>query len=35
VTRIRTILEALSLEVAPPEEARTMLALKRGDQVAF
>ncbi len=35
VTRIRTILEALSLEVATPAEARTMLALKGGDQVAF
>ena len=35
VTRIRTVLEALSLEVATPAEARTMLALKGGDQVAF
>jgi uncharacterized protein (DUF849 family) len=35
VTRIRTILEALSLEVATPAEARQMLALKGGDQVAF
>jgi uncharacterized protein (DUF849 family) len=35
VTRIRTILEALSLEVATPAEARTMLSLKGGDQVAF
>ena len=35
VTRIRTILEALSLEVATPAEARSMLALKGGDQVAF
>jgi uncharacterized protein YuzE len=32
VTRIRTI---LSLEVATPAEARAMLALKGGDQVAF
>jgi uncharacterized protein (DUF849 family) len=35
VTRIRTILEALSLEVATPKEAREMLQLKGGDQVAF
>ena len=35
VTRIRTILEALSLEVATPAEARAMLNLKGGDQVAF
>jgi uncharacterized protein (DUF849 family) len=35
VTRIRTILEALSLEVATPTEARAMLSLKGGDQVAF
>ncbi|HEY7687336.1 MAG TPA: 3-keto-5-aminohexanoate cleavage protein [Dongiaceae bacterium] len=35
VTRIRTILEALSLEVATPKEARAMLNLKGGDQVGF
>jgi uncharacterized protein (DUF849 family) len=35
VRRIRTILEALSLEPATPSEAREMLALKGGDQVAF
>jgi uncharacterized protein (DUF849 family) len=35
VRRIRTILEALSLEVATPAEAREMLALKGGDRVAF
>ncbi|PWE55795.1 3-keto-5-aminohexanoate cleavage protein [Metarhizobium album] len=35
VARIRTILENLSLEVATPEEARSMLALKGGDRVAF
>ena len=35
VQKIRTILEALSLEVATPEEARAMLRLKGGDQVAF
>jgi len=35
VARIRTILEALSLEVATPAEARAMLGLKGGDRVAF
>ena len=35
VQKIRTILEALSLEVATPEEARKILKLKGGDQVAF
>ncbi|MBN9525109.1 MAG: 3-keto-5-aminohexanoate cleavage protein [Alphaproteobacteria bacterium] len=35
VRRIRTILEALSLEVASPAEARAMLGLKGGDRVAF
>jgi uncharacterized protein (DUF849 family) len=35
VTRIRTILEALSLEIATPKEARAILNLKGGDQVAF
>jgi uncharacterized protein (DUF849 family) len=35
VTRIRTILENLSLEIASPDEARAMLALKGGDLVAF
>lgn len=35
VRRIRTILEALSLEIATPAEAREMLALKGGDRVAF
>ena len=35
VTRIRTILEALSMEVATPAEARAMLQLKGGDRVAF
>jgi uncharacterized protein (DUF849 family) len=35
VTRIRTILEGLSLEIATPAEARSLLALKGGDQVAF
>jgi len=35
VRRIRSILENLSLEVASPKEARAMLSLKGGDQVAF
>ena len=35
VARIRTILENLSLEIATPDEARAMLALKGGDKVAF
>jgi len=35
VSRIRTILENLSLEIATPKEARVMLNLKGGDQVAF
>jgi len=35
VTRIRTILEALSLEVASPDDAREILQLKGGDDVAF
>jgi uncharacterized protein (DUF849 family) len=35
VTRIRNILENLSLEIATPKEARAMLDLKGGDQVAF
>lgn len=35
VTRIRTILENLSLDVASPKEAREMLALKGGDAVSF
>src|ERR1700726_3286689 len=35
VTRIRTILENLSLEIATPDAARQLLALKGGDDVAF
>lgn len=35
VTRIRSILEALNLQVATPDEARTILGLKGGDQVEF
>ncbi len=35
VTKIRRILEDLSLEIATPDEARQMLDLKGGDQVGF
>ncbi|HEX5455259.1 MAG TPA: 3-keto-5-aminohexanoate cleavage protein [Stellaceae bacterium] len=35
VSRIRTILENLSLEIATPTEARALLQLKGGDAVAF
>ena len=35
VTRIRAILENLSLEIASPDEARQMLKLKGGDAVKF
>ena len=35
VAKIRTIVEALGMEVARPEEAREMLALKGGDDVGF
>ncbi len=35
VKRIRDVLEALSLDVATPNEARTMLGLKGSDKVAF
>src|SRR5438132_592776 len=35
VNRIRTIVENLSLEIASPDEARQLLALKGGDDVAF
>lgn len=35
VTRIREILENLSLEIATPDEAREILDLKGGDQVGF
>ncbi|MDP6588231.1 MAG: 3-keto-5-aminohexanoate cleavage protein, partial [Alphaproteobacteria bacterium] len=35
VTIIRSILENLSLEVASPNDAREMLALKGGDLVKF
>lgn len=35
VTKVRKILEGLSLEVATPDEAREMLQLKGADQVGF
>jgi len=35
VMRARTILEALSLEIATPDDARRILQLKGGDNVAF
>jgi uncharacterized protein (DUF849 family) len=35
VTKIRRIIEELSLDIATPAEARTMLALKGGDNVGF
>src|SRR5437870_2081993 len=35
VSRIRTILEALSLEIATPDDARQILQLKGRDNVAF
>lgn len=35
VRRIRTVLEALSLEIATPDEARAMLQLKGGNAVNF
>ncbi|NKN39089.1 3-keto-5-aminohexanoate cleavage protein [Agrobacterium sp. a22-2] len=35
VRRIRQVLEGLGLEIATPSEARSMLALKGGDQVNF
>ena len=35
VTKIRQVLEGLSLDIASPDEARAMLELKGGDQVGF
>jgi len=35
VTKIRQVLEGMSLEVASPADARDMLALKGGDAVGF
>jgi len=35
VTKMRLVLEGLSLDIASPDEARAMLDLKGGDQVGF
>jgi uncharacterized protein (DUF849 family) len=35
VAKIRRIIEELSMEIATPDEARKMLALKGGDAVGF
>jgi uncharacterized protein (DUF849 family) len=35
VAKIRRIVEELSLDIATPDEARKMLALKGGDNVGF
>jgi uncharacterized protein (DUF849 family) len=35
VTRVRQIIEGLGLEIATPDDAREILALKGGDKVAF
>ena len=35
VTQVRKIIEGLGLEIATPDEAREILALKGGDRVAF
>ncbi|MEE3071342.1 MAG: 3-keto-5-aminohexanoate cleavage protein, partial [Pseudomonadota bacterium] len=35
VTKIRTLLEALSLEIASPDEARTILATKGPEKTAL
>ena len=35
VQRIRTVLEDQNLEIATPDEARSMLALKGGDRMNF
>jgi uncharacterized protein (DUF849 family) len=35
VTKVRQIIEGLGLEVATPDDAREMLALKGGDKVGF
>ena len=35
VTKIRRIIEDLGCDIATPDEARAMLGLKGGDQVAF
>ena len=35
VTKLRSILSALSLDIAAPDEVRGLLDLKGADQVAF
>jgi uncharacterized protein (DUF849 family) len=35
VKRIRSVIEALSMEVATPDEAREILMLKGGNNVGF
>ena len=35
VKQVRQIIEGLGLEIATPDEARAILALKGGDRVAF
>ena len=35
VNKMRQVLEGMSLEIATPDEARDILQLKGGDQVAF
>ena len=35
VKNVRQIIEGLGLEIASPDEAREMLALKGGDKVGF
>jgi uncharacterized protein (DUF849 family) len=35
VTKVRSIIEGLGLEIASPDEARKILSLKGGDKVAF
>jgi uncharacterized protein (DUF849 family) len=35
VTKARQIVEGLGLEIATPDDAREILALKGGDKVAF
>ena len=35
VSKMRQVLEGMSLEIATPEEARDMLSLKGGDRVGF
>ena len=35
MTKVRKIIEGLGLEIATPDEAREILALKGGDKVNF